>query len=217
MTMLTGLYPACGLHSVVTQSIGPPGLVNPIWSRYHRPPGPSAWPIFSRCSTTFFCSAPSSPRNARAYSSSPVQKELPGSNLKKARGSSCAAFSHLGLSHGKAFDAALHLRLRMIRQKRGCGPLLGTEDEINLRRDDRAVVRGPHVRDLDLLVRSDPEETHPAGLDVPIDRVRADIDREREDRVEFLHQRPGLALRRSLPARRWRRREAEPTNRSSRC
>src|SRR5436305_290289 len=51
---------------------------------------------------------------------------------------------------------------------------------------------------LDLLVRTDLQETHPAGLDVSIDGVRADIDRERQDRVKFLHQGPRLALRRGL-------------------
>jgi hypothetical protein len=47
---------------------------------------------------------------------------------------------------------------------------------LGIRPDDRAVVRRPHVRDIDLVVRTDPEDPHPARFDVSINRVRAGIE-----------------------------------------
>ena len=127
MTMLTGLYPACGLHIVVTQSMGSPGLVNPIWSRYHRPPGPSAWLIFSRSLDDFLLLgsefAPERPR----VQFKPRPEGIAGVELEEIAWIGRAAFAHSGLSHGESFDAALHLCLRMIRQECGCGPLLRIE------------------------------------------------------------------------------------------
>ena len=117
MTMLTDLYPAWGSHNVVTQSMGPAGLVNSF------APIPAATGSigladletllgdFLLIGTEF---APQRPRVQ--FQSCP--EETDGIKLEEIARIGCAAFTHLGLPNGKAIDAAIHLSIRMIGQER---------------------------------------------------------------------------------------------------